>query len=298
MQLRILIVESDPEDLLFLEDAIIETEEGRLWRPWVDVETLAASNLSEVTALLPREPVDVILLNPDLSDCQGAASYRRVQALAPHIPIILLIDAADGDLAAQLLREGAQDFAVKKQLDCAPLAHAIRNAIERQRLLVATRSATVTDPLTGLLNRGAFFNLAERDRMLAERLGRRLLLIMAEPADLSAPTVAGGDHRRDLRLMEASDVLRGLAGSTSLLARVQAGRFALTLFDTPIEAVESAWTRIHSAAVTHGITIGSAIYEPGSPVTLEVLLERAEVDLADFTQPPTALTAHAAAVRR
>ena len=106
MQLRIQIVESDPEDLLFLEYAIVETEEGRQWSPWVDVETLAASNLSEVASLLAREPVDVILLNPDLSDCQGAASFRRVQAVAPQVPIILLVDA-DRDLAVQLMREGA-----------------------------------------------------------------------------------------------------------------------------------------------------------------------------------------------
>jgi PleD family two-component response regulator len=298
MQLRILIVESDPEDLLFLEDAIIETEEGRHWSPWVDVETLAASNLSEVTALLASEPADAILLNPDLSDCQGAASFRRVQSLAPQIPIILLIDAADRELAVQLMREGAQDFAVKKQLDCAPLAHAVRNAIERQRLLVATRSAIVTDPLTGLLNRRAFFSLAERDRMLAERLSRRLLLMVAEPDHLAELAAAGGDHRRDLRLVEASDVLRGLAGPTGLLARLQAGRFALTLFDSSLEPLESAWTRIHSAAVGQGIAIGAAIFEPGSPATLEVLIARAELDLADIRGAPKALTVRAAAVRR
>ena len=298
MQLRILIVESDPEDLLFLEDAIVETEEGRHWSPRVDVETLAASNLSEVASLLAREPVDVILLNPDLSDCQGATSFCRVQALAPQIPIILLVDAADSDLAVQLMREGAQDFAVKKQLDCAPLAHAVRNAIERQRLLVATRSASVTDPLTGLLHRRAFFSLAERDRALAERLSRRLLLMVAEPDHLAELAAAGGDHRRDLRLVEASDVLRGLTGSTGLLARLQAGRFALTLFDSSLESVESAWTRIHSAAAGQGIAMGAAIFEPGSPATLEALIERAELDLGDLTPAPQALTAHAAAVRR
>jgi PleD family two-component response regulator len=295
VQLRILIVESDPEDLLFLEDAIVETEEGRHWSPWVDVETLAASNLTEVASLLASEPVDVMLLNPDLSDCQGAASFRRVQTLAPQIPIILLVDAADRDLAVQLMREGAQDFAIKKQLDCAPLAHAVRNAIERQRLLAATRSAIVTDPLTGLLNRGAFLTLAERDRALAERLSRRLLLMVAEPDHLSELAAAGGDHRRDLRLVEASDILHSLAGSTGLLARLQAGRFALTLFDSSLEPVESAWTRIHSAAAGQEIAMGAAIFEPGSPATLEALLERAELDLADA---PKALTAHAAAVRR
>ena len=124
MHLRVLLVESDPEDLLFLEEVLLEIEEKRLWNPhwhqWVHVETLAASTWMEAAAMIPREPVDVILLNPNLGDSLGAATFRRLQALAPHIPVILLTEAEDRDLAAHLVREGAQDFLNKKQIDCAP----------------------------------------------------------------------------------------------------------------------------------------------------------------------------------
>jgi DNA-binding NtrC family response regulator len=174
MHLRVLVVESDPEDLLFLEEILIEIEEKRQWNPqwhrWVHVETLAASTWMEAAAMIPREPVDVILLNPNLSDSLGAATFRRLQALAPHIPVIVLTEAENCDLAAHLVREGAQDFLNKKQIDCAPLAHAIRNAIERQRCLLAARATALSDPLTGLLNREAFPAFAGRDRTLAECL--------------------------------------------------------------------------------------------------------------------------------
>ncbi len=279
MHLRVLVVESDPEDLLFLEDVLTEIEERRHWRQWADVECLVASTCMEVASILPGEPVDIILLNPNLSDIQGVATFRRVQALVPQTPVILLIDAEDRDLAAQLVREGAQDFLLKKQVDCAPLAHSIRNAIERHRLLVATRSTTMTDPLTGLLNRGAFFSLADRDRKVAGLLGRRLLLIAAEPRNLAEPATATGEQGRDLAMVEAAEVLRSLAGSTGLLARSEPARFALALLDTSAEPVESAWARIHSAAAEHGLAIGAAIFEPDRPVTLEVLMERAELDL-------------------
>jgi PleD family two-component response regulator len=283
MHLRVLIVESDPEDLLFLDDVLIEIEEGRHWIPWLEVETHGASSCAEAVTVLSREAIDVILLNPDLSDSQGALAFRKLYAVAGPIPIILLVEATDQDLALQLVREGAQDFLVKKQADCALLAHAIRSAMERHRLLTATRFATMTDPLTGLLNRGAFFSLAERDRGLAERLGRRLLLIIAE----------AGNDAGDLTLIEVSDVLRGLAGPTGLLARLGESRFALALLDTDEEPVESAWAQIHSSAAGRHIAIGAAIFEPREPVTLEVLLERAGMDLR-----PAALTAIAATVRR
>jgi PleD family two-component response regulator len=292
MHLRILIVESDPEDLLFIEEALTEIEQGRLWTPWAEVETLAASTWREATVILPRESVDIILLNPNLSDGQGAAVFRLIQKLAPHIPIILLMDIADRDLGVQLVREGAQDFMVKKQIDCAPLAHSIRNAIERQRILVATRATTMTDPLTGLLNRGAFYTLAERDRRLAERLSRRLLVVVAEPRNLSEPAEAASQQRRDLAMVDTGDFLRGLAGSTGVLARIAETRFALTLLDTSTEPVETAWSRIHSAAAQHRIGIGAAIFEPDQPVPLEILLDRAELDLET-----SELASKAAAVR-
>ena len=70
---------------------------------------------------------------------------------------------------------------MKKDLDCAPLAHAMRNAMERHRMVCAMRASATTDALTGLPNRGGFLTYADRDRKLAERLGRRLMVLVAEP---------------------------------------------------------------------------------------------------------------------
>jgi PleD family two-component response regulator len=275
-----------------VEEAIREIEQGDLWIPWMEVETLATSTWMETEALLPREPVDVILLNPNLRDCQGAALFRRVRSLASQVPILLLIDTADRELALQLVREGAQDFLIKKQIDCAPLAHSIRNAMERQRILEALRATTMTDPLTGLLHRGAFYTLAERDRQLAERLARRLLVVVAEPADAEALAATAGEQRRDLALVEASDFLRSLAGGTWVVGRVGEFRFALALFDTSSEPIERAWFRVHAAATQQRIRIGAAIFEPEDPVHVEILLDRAEANLH-----APGLTARSAAVR-
>src|SRR5207249_4136275 len=82
----------------------------------------------------------------------------------------------DEAMATRLVRDGVQDFLLKKQVDCAPLAHAIRNAVERHRQLTAARAAAMTDSLTGLLNRSSFLTFGDRDRKLAERLGRRLMV--------------------------------------------------------------------------------------------------------------------------
>jgi PleD family two-component response regulator len=277
--MRVLLVESESEDALFFQDVLAEIESGRYWDKWVHIETLHAATCSEAVAILGNETLDVILLDLDLADSQGIDTFRAAQAQAPEIPVILLVGPESGELAARMVRDGAQDFLIKKQVDCAPLAHAIRNAVERHRLLMAARAAATTDPLTGLLSRNGFLACADFDRKLAERLGRRLMVMVAEPKSLSEIASAYGEHRRDLALVEAADHLRTLVGPTDLLGRLGETRFGLAIFDTGLESVEEIWARIHSSAAGHRILIGAAIFDADRPASLEALLDQAILDL-------------------
>ncbi|SRR5579883_15218 len=279
MSLRVLLVESVPEDVLFVRDVLIEIEAGRHWNNWVHIETLHAASWSEASAILSSEPIDVILLDPDLDDTQGVETFRRVHSAAERIPMILLVGPEDEALGVRMVREGAQDFVLKKQVDCGPLAHSIRNAIERHRLLSAARAGAINDPLTGLPNRAAFLTFADRDRKLAERLGRRMMLGVAEPKNIAELATAFGEQRRDLALVETADHLRGISNPTDLVARIGENRFGLTVFETGVETLEAAWARLHAATEAHRISMGMAIFDPENPVSLEALLERAGEDV-------------------
>jgi PleD family two-component response regulator len=284
MNLRLLLVESEPEDVIFLKDVLIEIESGRYWSQWVHIETLHAATASDAVAIVSNEIVDVILLDLDLSDSQGTDTFREMQGIAEHIPMVLLMGSEEDALAVRMIRDGAQDFLLKKQIDCAPLAHAIRNAVERHRLLAAARAGAITDPLTGLPNRGGFLTFADRDRKLAERMGRRMMIAVAEPKDGADISTRDGRQRRDLIMVEAADHLRSLSGPTDFLARIGQNRFAMTIFDTDAESVEEAWARLHAGLAGHRIRIGAAIFDRDRPVSLDALLDQAALDLA-----PTAL---------
>jgi diguanylate cyclase (GGDEF)-like protein len=280
MILRILLAESDPEEALFLRDVLNEMDAAPCWSDWVHLETLDASTWPDAAAILATEPVDVVLLDLALSDSHDAETHRRLQAVAQQVPVILLIEPSGVSLAERLVRDGAQDFLIKQQVDCVPLAHAIRNAVERHRLLVAARAVSMTDQLTGLLNRATFLTLADRDRKLAERLHSRLTVMVAEPASLDALANAYGEQRRDLAMVEAADHLRSLAGPADLLARIDAGQFGLTIFETGVESAEEAWARLRTATAKHKISLGAAIFDPERPLSLDGLLEQASCDLA------------------
>ena len=276
MRLRVLLIQPDPEDALFFNEVLAEIEAAQPWGAWVPVETLYAAAWSDAAAILASEPVGVILL--DTAHPAGVETFRQIQAQAPDVPVVLLTAAQDA--ALRLVREGAQDFVLKKDADSPALAHALCNAVERHRVLAAARAASAIDPLTGLANRAAFLTYAERDRKLAERLKRRWMLLLAEPRNLAELTAAFGEERRGLALVEAADHLRSALSPTDLVARFGDSRFTIGIFDSDTHSIESAWARMQERTFQHRIGLGAAIFDPTCPVTLDALLEQAELDLA------------------
>jgi GGDEF domain-containing protein len=140
----------------------------------------------------------------------------------------------------------------------------------------------MTDQLTGLLTRPAFLTLAERDRLLAERLSRRMMILVAE----HVPVDGGGDQRRDLALVETAEDLRGLAGPAALVARLGRSRFGLAVFDTEAEPVREIRARLHTAAAGGKIAFGAAVFDPQHPVSLDALLDQATLNLGPLSRAP------------
>ena len=295
MNVRVLVATANSDEILFLHEVLEDIQSGRHWRGWVSVQALMAMSLDDAIALLMDEAVDAVVLDVELCGGRAIDAFRRVQAAAPRTPVILIAGQEQMEVAVRLIREGAQDFLIANSVDAVPLAHALGTAIERQRLLSGARAACLEDPFTGLLNRSAFLTLADRDRRLAEKLGRRWMVVLVEPNGLGAslPGASRGRdkedaasrqenltaERRDLLLIETAERLRRFAGPTDLLARVSDFRFGLGVFDMPGETVEAACSRFHSTARESRIAIGAAIFDCEHPAPLEALIEQAERDL-------------------
>jgi PleD family two-component response regulator len=278
MSLKILVATQSSEQILFLHDVLGEIQNGRHWRGWVEIQTLHALSIDFAVEILTEEHAAAVVL--DLSLCGGRAidEYRRLQAAAPRTPVVLIAEPEDAEVAARLLREGAQDFLISHAVDAEPLAHALRNAIERQRLLVGEHAARREDAMTGLLNRAAFLGLAERDRKLAAKFCCRWMVVIAETrAGMARAQLIR--ERQDLLLIEAAEWLRRVAGPTDVVARIDEFRFGMTLFDSASESLEAAWSRLHTAARENQLAIGAAIFDFAHPAPLEILMEQAEADL-------------------
>jgi transcriptional regulator with GAF, ATPase, and Fis domain len=90
--------------------------------------------MSEAVDLLAKCAIDIVLLDLGLPDAHGLDSVRRAVAADPDVALIVLTGLEDDALAAQAMKEGAQDYVIKGQMDELAVSRFLRFAIERHRL--------------------------------------------------------------------------------------------------------------------------------------------------------------------
>ncbi|MEB3827723.1 hybrid sensor histidine kinase/response regulator [Phormidium sp. CCY1219] len=131
---HILLVEDHLGDAELLQEILSLVSADRFHIDWVQRVSQALECLGEVG-------FDVVLLDLSLPDSQGLETLMRVQAAAPTVPIVVLTGSNDQQLAIAAVRNGAQDYLVKGQLDGAGISRAIYYAIERKQTLEQLRQS-------------------------------------------------------------------------------------------------------------------------------------------------------------
>jgi two-component system response regulator AtoC len=129
--LKILLVEDSPADSRLLWEMLRDS--GIKSRFSLD----PAVTLKDALSQLSSKKFDLVLLDLMLPDSAGLDTFRAVHRAYPDVPVVLLTGLSDETLAARAMREGAQDYLVKGQVDAAVLVRSMRYAIERH---VADRS--------------------------------------------------------------------------------------------------------------------------------------------------------------
>jgi PAS domain S-box-containing protein len=127
MPLRLLLVEDNPSDVLFLQKTL--ACHGR-----EDYATSVAGTLKEAATLLDKKGFDAALLDLSLPDSQGLATIEKLAAFAPNLPIVVLTGIDDAQIVADVVHYGAQDYLQKGQSDAASIARAIHYAMDRKQV--------------------------------------------------------------------------------------------------------------------------------------------------------------------
>lgn len=99
--------------------------------------------LTDAIAQLETISPDIALLDLTLPDSSGLDSLDWLVAEMPELPVVVLTNTTDEDLAVRAVRRGAQDYLMKRQINQELLVRSLRYAIERKQASVALQAANV-----------------------------------------------------------------------------------------------------------------------------------------------------------
>jgi diguanylate cyclase (GGDEF)-like protein len=160
---KILLIEDNPADQRMVELNLRRDCPGQF-------DLICARTLQSALELLEKDSsFDVVLIDLSLADGYGFDSVYEVQKLNADLPVILLADKEDNELAAQVMQVGAQDYLVKGQGDGHLIRRATRYAMERKSNEQGLITLAQYDNLTGLANRVLFRERLNRAMIRASR---------------------------------------------------------------------------------------------------------------------------------
>lgn len=123
---KILLIEDDLAQARLLQEILKDAKEKTF-------TLVHVQRLQEAISKLNSNYFDVVLLDLTLPDSHGLASLGPLNEYAPSIPIVVLTNTNDERLALEAVRQGAQDYLVKRQVNLDSLVRSLSYAIERKQ---------------------------------------------------------------------------------------------------------------------------------------------------------------------
>jgi diguanylate cyclase (GGDEF)-like protein/PAS domain S-box-containing protein len=143
-----------PETILLLQDSarraaivqelLAQSREGPFVIEWLRSCAAGLERLSDQT----KTAIAAVLVDLSLPGGQGTEIFDRIFRASPHIPILVLTNPRQEEVARQAVQRGAQDYILDSHLDSHSLSKALRNMLERaanaEALFVEKERAEVT----------------------------------------------------------------------------------------------------------------------------------------------------------
>lgn len=145
----------------------------------VEYQIECVDRLSTGLEHLVKGEIDVVLLDLGLPDSQGLDTLSEVRAQALAVPIVVMTGLDDEILAVQAIRQGAQDYLVKGDIDSKTLRRVMRYAVERKQAEEKEKQAaeewrTTFDSIADLISiHDKDFRLVRVNKAFADTFGMK-----------------------------------------------------------------------------------------------------------------------------
>ncbi len=274
----ILLIEDDPEESRLIHQMFDESLSWIFALSCVESTTRAESYLAE-------HSVDVILLDLGVGGQRHLASIARMRALAPRVAIVLLAGAEDEAIAIRAIREGAQYYLIKGQIEPRELMGSLLKSAELKALDELSHSAQ-HDFLTGLPNRALLNDRVNQAMALAHRQKCQAAVLFLDLDGFKQINDSLGHHIGDKVLQSVAKRLVNCLRVPDTVCRFGGDEFVVVLQELkhPEKAATTANRLLRAVAAAHSIdqlkiyltaSAGVSVY-PGDGMESEKLIVQAD----------------------
>jgi len=158
---------------------------------------------------------------------------------------------------------------------------------ERTKLEEKLHAASITDELTGLVNRRGFLMLAQKHLELAERNKKKFAILFLDLNGMKKINDEFGHKEGDRALIDVSNVLKRTFRKADIIARIGGDEFTVLIADAPDRTIEESVVHhfhdnLHACNIETkrgyklSVSMGMVYFDPEQPCPVEELLDGAD----------------------
>lgn len=242
--IKILLIEDNPGDIRLIQEYLREVKIFQF--DLVNVNTLNAAK-----EILNKEKFDIILLDLNLPDSNGLATFNCINKIIFEIPIIVITGIEDEEMGVTAVKEGAQDYLTKANINGSSLARAIIYAIERKEAEknakeLAAIIESANEAIMGVTLDGLITNW---NRAAEQKYGYTQAEIIDAPIDILFPPERKNELEQILALIKIGEKIKQ---HETLLQTKNKTRLDVSLTVSPIKITPDR--TIGASIIAHDIS--------------------------------------------
>jgi diguanylate cyclase (GGDEF)-like protein len=233
--LTILAIDDDPGDTELLRRYLEQV-------PEFAVTCIACANTEAAHVALTNRAVDVIFVDYLLGPDTGLEFLRKLRQGGDRRPIVVLTGRGDQRIAAAVMRDGADDYLVKEDLNPDTIYRSLRLVLERYenerkraQLEAELLRLARFDELTGLCNRRYLLDRLSQEMVRTRRYGSPLCLLLLDLDHFKCVNDIHGHIVGDAVLATLGDLIRQTVRATDIPGRYGGEEFCVVLTETKID---------------------------------------------------------------
>ncbi len=239
------------------------------------------TNGKAALAGLASSDAEVLITDITMQGMRGLELTREVKRIRPDLIVIVMTGYVDDFSYDQAIDAGASDF-IKKPFTLKELMMRIKHVRMQEKL----RTISITDELTGLLNRRGFFALAQQQMKIFSRMKGNMVLLFADVDDFKVINDTWGHQQGDEALIALAGIFKETFRESDIIARMSGDEFAVLLIDTPEKNISLINSRLHhkimifnrasGSSYELAVSVGMVVYDHEQQRSIDDLLREAD----------------------